>query len=135
MNHNRTAIQVGSSADPPELLADAPVEDSRPLCIDPSRIRRRCAPHRGRVLQYMGAVAVPLAGLSIVFFPLAFLATPLAVLTWCLARFDLLRMRVGCMDPNGERLTYEALNDAFGSLVLVAGAAVFWGGIIFWMRS
>jgi hypothetical protein len=134
MNDKYTAIQADMSADPSEPFADDPAEDSPPLRIDPARIRRRCVPHRGRVLRFMGAAAVPLAGLSIVFFPLAFVALPLAVITWCLARFDLVRMRVGCMDPNGERLTYEALNDAFGSLVLVAGGAVMWGAIVFWMR-
>jgi len=135
MSDNHTAIQAEMSADASESVAEWPADDSPPLRIEPARLLRRCVPHRGRVLRFMGAAAVPLAGLSIVFFPLAFLALPLAAITWCVGRIDLVRMRAGFMDPNGERLTYEAVNDAFGSFVLLAGGAVMWGAIIFWMGS
>ncbi len=127
MNNNPHAIQT----EPPSYVAaEETVFSPPPLpCLE-----RDCKPHRGKLLWPMGMTGMALGGLSIAFFPLAIVAGPLSLMAWCLARLDLVKIRAGWMDPSGERLTYEAMNDALAGLVLTCAGAVLWGGMLLCMR-
>lgn len=127
MNNNPNAIQPEPSS------YAAAVESALPPRPFPC-LRRDCDPHRGKLLWSMGIAGLALGGLSIAFFPLAVLSGPLSLTTWCLAQFDLAKIRAGFLDPSGERLTYEALNDGSAGLVLTCASVVLWGGMLLCMR-
>lgn len=127
MNENPSAIQSELSC------TFAAVDSALPPRPFPC-LRRDCDPHRGRLLWSLGLMGMALGGLSIAFFPFVVLSGPLSLTAWALARLDLARIRAGFMDPSGERLTYEALNDGSTGLVLSLAGIVLWGGMLLCMR-
>lgn len=127
MNDNRNAIQTDFSGSSVAAMLTPPQQ------AFPS-VRRACNPHRGKLLWSLGMAGMALGGLSIAFFPLALLAGPLSLTAWCLARLDLARIRAGFMDPNGERLTYEACNDGSAGMILTCAGLVLWGGMLLCIR-
>jgi hypothetical protein len=127
MNENPNAFQSELSS-PVAVAADAAPPLQFPC------VQRDCRPHRGKLLWSLGMSAMALGGLSIAFFPLVVLAAPLGLTAWFLARYDLAKIRDGVMDPNGERLAYEALNESSAGLVLTCASLVLWGGMLLCMR-
>jgi hypothetical protein len=113
-----------------QLPADA---DDRPW-EQPGALRRDCEPHRGPLLAILGAVSLTIGGLFACLPATSFLALPLAVVTYSLARRDLAQMRAGRMDPAGIRQTRRAQARAgfalgfsgFNLLLTVGIALSFW---------
>jgi hypothetical protein len=90
----------------------------------PGAVRRDCEPHRGDLLRVVGILSLWLGWLSFCFFPLSWLVVPVGLATWAVAPRDLLEMRAGRMDPQGEVETAEgkskALIAVYWSLILAA---------------
>jgi hypothetical protein len=93
--------------------------DNRPW-ERPGVVRRDCEPHRGPLLSVLGGTSLAVAGFLACIPATGFLALPLALVTFYLARRDLVQMRVGCMDPTGQRQTRRAQYRA--------GVALLFGG-------
>lgn len=134
MNDNRHAIQPERLNSPPEFVPSLAVEEAFFSPPQVPSLQRDCKPHRGKLLWSMGIAGLALGGLSIAFFPLQLISGPLSLTAWCLARLDLIKIREGLMDPSGERLTYEARNDALAGLILTCAGIVLWGGMLLCMR-
>lgn len=134
MNDHHHAIQPDRLIPPPEYAPAFAAEETVFCPPQLPSLERDCKPHRGKLLWSMGIAGLALGGLSIAFFPLALVAGPLSLTAWCLARLDLATIREGLMDPSGERLAYEARNDALAGLVLTCAGIVLWGGMLLCMR-
>jgi hypothetical protein len=105
-------------------------EESVPPWERPGCFRLDCEPHRGNLLQLLGAACLITGVLS--FFPVGFLA-PVGILlsltTWGMIRRDLAKMRRGLMDPYGRGLTRGAWKLVSVGLLLSALAAAGWGSL------
>ena len=110
----------------PDVPRDEP-EDARPW-ERPGAVRRDCARHRGKLLHWLGRVALCCGLVSFLGFP-ALVAVPLGLATWRMTRHDLREMAAGRMDPAGRGLTARGyvlgLGAVVASLVTLAGGAAF----------
>ncbi len=140
MTERKLGIQPEKSPASPECGTRMPTKRPPPLSASlassvqplPS-LQRDCQPHRGRLMRTLGVCSLAIGGLAMAFFPLSLVALPLCLTTWIWARLDLAKIRGGLMDPCGERLTYEAHNDAVAGLVLSFTGVFIWGAIVFCM--
>jgi hypothetical protein len=94
-------------------------EDDRPW-ERRGAVRRDCEPHRAALLAALGGASLVVGGCFGCIPATGFLALPAALLTFDLARRDLMEMRAGRMDPAGEGQTRRAQYRA--------GVAVLFGG-------
>ncbi len=109
---------------------DAPSEPDIPPWDEADAVRRDCEPHRGGLLHVLSVVALLTGAFSLLCVPLGFIGLPLGMLVWVWARRDLVEIRAGIMEPEGERLTAEALYFAQGGTLAGVLGLVLWGYIL-----
>src|SRR5262245_52620816 len=92
-------------------------DDPRPW-ERPGAVRRDCAPHRGRLLRVLGAIALVCGILALLLAVPGLVGLPLSVAVLRLSGRDLARMRRGLLDPAGRAETERAGDLAIGGLFL-----------------
>lgn len=119
------------------IQADKPI----PPWERPDYFRLDCAPHRGRLLWWLGFVSLSLGLLALVpccgWLP-GLVGIPLGLCSRYMAKRDLARMGAGRMDLAGEGITATALSFSSNGLWFSILGTVFWGGLILlfrWLES
>jgi hypothetical protein len=69
---------------------------------EPGAVRRDCDPHRGLLLQLLGAVSLACGVLALCLWAPGVPGLYLGCLTWQFASKDHAKMQKGLMDPSGE---------------------------------
>ena len=89
----------------------------------PGCVRRDCEPHRGPLLEGLGAIGVVFGLLAcpILCWPAGLVALPVGVGVWAAARRDLRLIRGGVMDPAGRARVELARQ--FGQLAVLLAVA------------
>jgi hypothetical protein len=82
-------------------------EDDRPW-ERPGAMRRDVVPHRAGMLWRLAVPAVVCGLLAVFLWAPAFIALPLGLIAWLLARHDLAEMDAGRMDSRGRAETEQA---------------------------
>src|SRR4051794_29093713 len=78
----------------------------------PDNLRGYYAPHRGEQLRKLARIASAFCVLSAFLIVPALFSFSLGITVWIMAGLDLVKMRAGEMDPQGEADTKRARNDA-----------------------
>src|SRR5262249_20805285 len=98
--------------------------DDRPWEL-PGAVRRDCALHRGNWLVLFAVIAFVFGIMSCMLLP-ALIAVPLGIGSWILAERDLVRIRMGKMDPSGWKATENACAWARAAITLGLGFCAIW---------
>jgi hypothetical protein len=89
--------------------------------------RRACEPHRGPILQSLGAVSMLFGLASVCLFLPSLIGFPLGLWVWGMAREDQEKMLAGRMDPGGSEAAEAARVWANNGLVLCLLSWCVWG--------
>jgi hypothetical protein len=99
--------------------------------IPAGEVRRDCEPHRGQLLQLLGAVCMVLGVLSVCVLLPSLAGFPLGLSVWVMARRDQERMHVGVMDPEGKEAAEVARKWAVNGIVLCVLSWCIWGFLLY----